>query len=254
VPAQNKLSIVIPVFNEASTVLTLLNRVWDQEISIPKEMVIVESNSRDRTRDIVVRFAQEKNDRQPGSVTVILQESAKGKGNAVRTGLLKVTGDIVMIQDGDLEYDTKDYGALISPILEGKSSFVLGSRHLAAGSWKIREFGKNQIRSRIMNFGGMFFHGFFNILYGQRLTDPTTMYKVFKRSCLKDFDLVANRFDFDFELVAKLLRAGYPAIEVPVSYTSRGFEDGKKIRVFRDPITWIWAILKFRLQPLKKKG
>lgn len=250
---QTKLSIIVPVFNEGKTVRQLLDLVWNQQISgVEKEFVIVESNSQDDSRAIVQKFANEKNTIVPHSVKLILQEAPGGKGKAVREGFRAATGEIILIQDADLEYDVKDYPSLLEPILDGHSHFVLGSRHMGAGNWKIRKFGKNQIRSRIMNLGGILFHGLFNLFFGTRLTDPTTMYKVFRRSCLKEFDLVSNRFDFDFELLGKLIRAGFMPIEIPVSYVSRGFEDGKKVRVFRDPLTWIWAILKFRFCPLKK--
>jgi glycosyltransferase involved in cell wall biosynthesis len=247
-----KLSIIVPVYNEGSTVGQLLDSVWQKNIiHIFKEIIIIESNSSDDSRKIVENFTLNKNKLSPGSVLLILQDKPGGKGKAVREGLKAATGDIILIQDADLEYDVEDYPALIQPILRGDTNFVLGSRHLSASGWKIRNFGKNQFRSRFMNLGGLIFHGFFNLIFGTKLTDPTTMYKVFKRTCLKDFDLVSNRFDFDFELLGKLVRSGNRPIEIPVSYVSRGFEDGKKIRIFRDPLTWVWAILKFRMCSMK---
>lgn len=246
----NKVSIVIPVFNEAATVKDLLFSVWAQPISIDKELIIIESNSTDGTRALVKEFAQEKNRVTPGVVTLVLQDRPKGKGFAVRQGLEKATGDIILIQDGDLEYDVKDYPQLLQPIIDGKASFVLGSRHLSASTWKIRSFAKDKFKAVFMNLGGALFHSFFNVVYRQKLTDPTTMYKVFEKKCLKGIHFESNRFDFDFELVAKLIRAGYTPLEVPVSYKSRGFDEGKKIRVFRDPFAWIWAIVKFRFVPL----
>ncbi|MGZ3689611.1 MAG: glycosyltransferase family 2 protein, partial [Bdellovibrionota bacterium] len=236
-----KVSIIIPVYNEASTVGTLLHRVSNQEIpGMTKELLVVESNSTDGTRRIVEEFAK------THPIRLILQDQPRGKGHAVRTGLAEADGEIILIQDGDLEYDVADYPALVQPIVEGRADFVLGSRHLAAGRWRIRKFEQDQFRAAILNFGGFFFHTFFNILYGQRLTDPTTMFKVFRRSCVQGMEFVSDRFDFDFEIVAKLIRSGYSPVEVPVSYSSRGFEEGKKIRVFRDPLTWVWAILRFR--------
>ena len=237
-----KLSIILPIYNEVASVRQLLNMVWLQPVlNLEKELIIIESNSTDGTREIVKRFVS-----AHAGVKLILQPKPRGKGNAVREGFIAATGDIILIQDGDLEYDTKDYPLLIQPILDGKTDFVLGSRHLAAGSWKIRNFGNTKIRSLLMNFGGIFFHGVFNLVYGQSLTDPTTMYKVFRRRCLENLHLVSDRFDFDFELLGKLIRAGYTPFEVPILYSSRGFQDGKKIRVFRDPFTWIWAIFRFR--------
>lgn len=250
-----RVSILIPVFNEGATIGALLDSVWNQPLpAAGKEMVIVESGSTDDTREKVMAFAAEKNRTFPGSVQVLLQARPRGKGNALREGFKSVTGDIILIQDGDLEYQVSDYPALIQPILDGKTSFVLGSRHLAAGTWKIRSFERRPIKSFLLNLGGVFFHGLFNRLYGQELTDPTTMFKVFRRECIEGLHFVSNRFDFDFELVAKLIRAGYPPLEVAVSYRSRGFEDGKKIRIFRDPFTWVWAIVKFRFAPLRRQG
>lgn len=249
---KSKLSIIIPVYNEASTVRQVLDQVWGQDtLSLEKELIIVESNSSDVSRAIVEKFTIEKNAVTPNAVKLILQPRPRGKGCAVREGLEAATGEIILIQDGDLEYDVRDYPVLLEPLLSGKCDFVLGSRHLSAGSWKIRKFGKNRIRSSLMNLGGVFFHALFNFIYGTELTDPTTMYKIFRRSCLKDFDLIANRFDFDFELLGKLIRSGHPPLEVPVNYVSRGFEEGKKVRVFRDPLTWVLAILRFRFCPLK---
>lgn len=251
----NKLTIILPIFNEASTVEQLLDLVYAQAIPMPKkEMIIVESNSTDGSRDIVVAFAKRYPDTNQVEIKVILQDSPKGKGHAVRGGLDQATGDIILIQDGDLEYNLADYPSLLQPILEGKSSFVLGSRHLAASSWRIRKFEKDALKAMFMNLGGLFFHQFFNVLYGQRLTDPTTMFKVFERRCVSKLHFEANRFDFDFELVAKLIRAGFAPMEVAVSYTSRGFEQGKKIRIFQDPLTWVRAIIRFRFSRLYKSN
>jgi glycosyltransferase involved in cell wall biosynthesis len=244
-----RVSIVIPIFNEASTVRTLLDRVYDQPLTgMEKELVIVESKSADGTREIVQEFCREKNS---PLVRLLLQEIPRGKGNAVREGLRACTGEIVLIQDGDLEYDVADYPALLQPMLDGRAQFVLGSRHMAAGNWKIRHFEEARLTTYLLNLGGIFFHAFFNVMYGQKLTDPTTMYKVFRRDCLDCFELVSNRFDFDYEIVAKLIRAGFPPLEVPVSYVSRGFDRGKKVHIFRDPWTWIWAIVRFRFCALR---
>jgi glycosyltransferase involved in cell wall biosynthesis len=251
--AKIRVSIIIPVFNEAATVRELLERVVNQPLdNYEKELVIVESNSTDGSRDIVRNFI-EASDSAAG-IKVIWQEQAKGKGFAIREGLGAATGDIVLIQDADLEYDTEDYMLLLEPIARGHVDFVLGSRHLAAGTWKIREFETDALRSILLNLGGIVFHGFFNLMFHQQLTDPTTMYKVFRRSCIKGLKFECNRFDFDFELVGKLIRSGYLPLEVPVSYHSRGFEEGKKVNVFRDPISWVRAIVRSRFSPLHEKS
>lgn len=249
-----KLSIVIPIFNEAKTLKELLNKVAGQNVfNLPKELILVESNSTDGSRKIAQSFFENRNLYAASQVEVklVLQEMPRGKGHAVREGLSAITGDIVLIQDSDLEYDVGDYPLVVAPILEGKTDFVLGSRHLSAGSWRIRKFESNPFKSLLLNFGGILFHGFFNILFGVRLTDPTTMYKVFRRHCIQGLSFECNRFDFDFELLGKLIRAGYVPLEVPITYKSRGFEEGKKVRIIRDPLTWIVAILKARFSNLR---
>jgi glycosyltransferase involved in cell wall biosynthesis len=249
----NKISIVIPVFNEASTLIELLKAVKNQPLpqQLKKEMIIVESNSKDGSRELVKNFA-EQNKNGDVEIKVLLQEKPQGKGNAMRLGLQAVTGDIILIQDADLEYDVADYPMLLQPILDGHTEFVLGSRHLSAGHWKIRKFEESAFKSALMNFGGTFFHSFFNFLYGVKLTDPTTMYKVFRADCIKGVIFESNRFDFDFELVAKLLKLGFAPLEVPISYRSRGFAAGKKVTFFRDPISWIIAIIKFRFKRIRR--
>jgi glycosyltransferase involved in cell wall biosynthesis len=246
-----KLSIIIPAYNEAATIRQLLDEVWRAAVPVDaKELVIVESNSSDGTREKIQKFVAEKEALSPGSVKVLYQEKPKGKGNAVRAGFEVATGDIFLIQDGDLEYKVEDYPVLLEPILSKKARFVLGSRHLSAGHWRIRTFDKSPLRSTFMNFGGVLFHAFFNMVYRQKLTDPTTMFKVFERECIRKLRFESNRFEFDFELVAKLIRAGYTPFEVAVSYNSRGFEEGKKVRPFRDPLRFVWAILRFRFVPI----
>jgi glycosyltransferase involved in cell wall biosynthesis len=247
-----KVSIIIAVYNEARTVAALLERVWSQPLTgAVKEIIIVESNSTDGSRDIVAEFAARRAAEPVSKVRVIHEEMPKGKGHAVRQGFAAATGDILLIQDADLEYDPADYPELLKPIIEGRSAFVLGSRHLGRDRWKIRQFAHRGLQTAFMNLGGILFHGFFNALNATRLTDPTSMYKVFRADCLDGLTFTCDRFDFDFELLGKLIRAGFTPLEVPVSYKSRGFDEGKKIRIFRDPGTWILAIVKCRFAPVK---
>jgi glycosyltransferase involved in cell wall biosynthesis len=242
-----KISIVIAVYNEASTVGRLLERVWAQPLpGLVRELVIVESNSTDGSREIVAEFAARHADAGSAQIQVIYQDRPYGKGHAIRAGFDAASGDILLIQDADLEYDVADYPDLLEPIVEGRTAFVLGSRHLRPASWKIRQFAHNSLLAIIMNVGGVMFRALFNALFATCLTDPTTMYKVLRADCLAGLTFSCNRFDFDYELLANLICAGFRPLEVPVSYESRGFDQGKKIRLLRDPPSWVWAILRCR--------
>jgi glycosyltransferase involved in cell wall biosynthesis len=246
-----KVSIIIAVYNEARTVATLLDRVWAQPLpEACKEIIIVESNSTDGSREIVAEFSARHAAESPTQVQVIYQPRPMGKGHAIRQGIAAATGEILLIQDADLEYDVADYPDLLKPIIEGRTALVLGSRHMGPDGWKIRRFVHGGLQAAFMNCGGILFHALFNAVFATRLTDPTSMYKVFRSDCLDGLNFTCNRFDFDFELLGKLIRRGFRPVEVPVSYQSRGFDEGKKIRVFRDPLTWVFAILKCRFTSL----
>lgn len=238
--ARPLLSLVVPIYNEAGTAGTLLDRLVALEIpGVDVEMIVVESNSSDGTRDIVLEYQAHPR------VRVILQDRPLGKGNAVREGLAYVTGDIVGIQDGDLEYDLDDYPVLLAPLLDGTADVVLGSRHVSGQP--IRQLGTRRHLSRLVNSAHWGFTLLFDLVYGVRLRDPFTMYKLFRIECIEGLPLVSDRFDFDWELLAKLIRRGYQPIEVRVRYASRSFEGGKKVRFFRDPPTWIAACARFRV-------
>jgi glycosyltransferase involved in cell wall biosynthesis len=250
VPDIMKVSIIIAVYNEAGTVATLLDRVWGLPLAdLSKEIIIVESNSTDGSREIIADFLARHTSESSARIQVIHEPRAMGKGHAIRQGLAAVSGEIILIQDADLEYEVSDYPQLLRPIIEGRAAFVLGSRHMGPNRWNIRRFAQGGFKAAFMNVGGMLFNTFFNLVFSTRLTDPTTMYKVFRSDCLAGLKFTGNRFDFDFELLGKLIRAGFHPLEIPVSYRSRGFDEGKKIRVLRDPPTWVFAILKCRFAP-----
>lgn len=244
-----KLSVIMPVYNEATTFTRTLDAVLQQDLGdIAKEIIIVESNSQDGTREQVLRY------RDLPEVKIILEDQPSGKGHAVRAGLLEATGNYILIQDADDEYDVGDYPKLLAPLIAGTHKLVLGSRHSRERrSWKIRQFKGHAFSRWLLNLGHIFFTQLFNLTYGQRLKDPFTMYKVFRRECLNGLEFESNRFDFDWELLGKLCRKGYRPIEIPISYTSRSFDDGKKVSIFRDPITWIIACFKFKFCPLLHK-
>jgi SAM-dependent methyltransferase len=240
------LSVIFPVYNEATTVETSLRRILEKQIpGVDLEVVIVESNSTDGSREIVERYRHEPR------VRLFHEDRPRGKGYAVRTGLQHALGEVVLFQDADLEYDVEDYDRLVAPLFELRKNFVLGSRHNARGeAWKIRHFADQPGISTLTNVAHVALLAMFNGLYGQRLRDPFTMYKVFRRDCLYGLTFECNRFDFDFEINIKLLRKGYQPLEIPVNYQSRSFNEGKKVSFFRDPPTWIRAMLKLRRAPL----
>ena len=245
-PSLPLVSVVMPVYNEGDTVGIVIDDLLSREFDeFDMELIIIESNSLDSSRQVVERYAH-----LPG-VTVILQEIALGKGHAVRRGFQEITGDIVLIQDADLEYTIDDYPIVINPILTNQAKLVLGNRGHHGGA--IREMPGEVWSSRITNFGHVIFTFIFNMVFRQRLEDPFTMYKVFRVECIEGMNFTANRFDFDWELLGKLCRRGYKPLEVPINYQARGFESGKKIRLVRDPLTWIRAALRYRFSKLDEK-
>jgi hypothetical protein len=243
-----RLTVVMPVFNERDTFLEIFEQVYAKTLSgIDIDIVLVESNSTDGTRELVQTI--EKRPR----VAVIYEDRPRGKGHAVRAGLAQAAGDLVLIQDADLEYDVDDYDQLVEPIVTGRAAFVLGVRHGMDGkTWKMRHFADQVFVGQAMNVGHLFFTTLFNVVYGQRMQDPFTMFKVFRRDCLYGLTFESNRFDFDWELVAKLVRAGYVPLEIPVNYRSRSFSKGKKVSLWRDPWTFLRACFKYRFTTLGK--
>jgi glycosyltransferase involved in cell wall biosynthesis len=234
-------------YNEADTVATAIERVLGVDIpGVEIELVVVESNSSDGTRAIVARY------RDDPRVRLVLQDTARGKGAAVREGFTYATGDIFLIQDADLEYSVHDYHRLIAPIIDGDVDFTLGCRHVPGQSVRVME--KARVVAPVMNTAHWAFTWLFNVTYGTRLRDPFTMYKVFRRECIEGVEFVSDRFDFDWELTGKLVRLGYRPVEIPVDYNARSFHSGKKVRFFRDPPTWIAACLRFRFCSLPDQG
>jgi glycosyltransferase involved in cell wall biosynthesis len=243
-PVHPKLSVVVPVFNERPTLKIALDALTAKRIAGWEiEILIIESNSSDGSRDIVLGYQN-----HPG-VQVLLEDRPRGKGHAVRAGLAQVTGDVVLIQDADLEYDLADYEKLLAPLVAGTHQFVLGSRH-SPNQWSIREFKGQFLQAAALNAAHWFFTAMIDVSLGLTLRDPFTMYKVFRRECLAGLVFRCNRFDFDWELLIKLVRKGYRPIEIPISYRSRSFVEGKKIRMFYDPLTWFVAWARARFGPL----
>lgn len=230
----------MPVYNEVDTIAEIIDAVLGVRIDgVELRLVIVESNSTDGTTGIVDLYVDHPR------VALIHQEHPHGKGYAVREGLRHADGEIILIQDGDLEYTVDDYPSLLQPILDHEADFVLGCRHVPGRP--MRDFADARMSSRVLNAAHWVFTWLFNVTYRTKLRDPFTMYKVFRRECVEGLDFVSDRFDFDWELVAKLVRRGYRPLEVSVRYHSRGFEAGKKVTMLRDPITWLIALVRFRI-------
>jgi 2-polyprenyl-3-methyl-5-hydroxy-6-metoxy-1,4-benzoquinol methylase len=239
-PAKRKLSIVLPAYNEAATFEPLMEAVLRKEVpGLDVEVVLVESNSTDGTRELAQKYADHPR------VRLMLEDRPRGKGHAVRTGLMHARGDFILIQDADLEYDLEDYDALLEPLVSGREAFTLGARH-GGGAWKMRQFTDQPLLSLVFNFAHWGFTTLINVCFLQRLKDPFTMYKVFRRDCLFGLNFECNRFDFDWELLIKLLGKGYKPLEMPVNYRSRSFKEGKKVSLFGDPISWLKICLKLR--------
>ncbi len=241
---RERLSIIVPVYNEEPYVEAILTDLLDKELPIEREIIVVESGSTDRSRDIVRSF-----EGTPG-FRAIYQDKALGKGNAVRTALECTTGTILMIQDADFEYDLDDYDALLEPILHRRASFVLGSRSLGLDDWKVRRFGTSRSKGFLMNLAQLVFARTFNILYQQRTTDINTMFKVFRRECIDDCNLESDGFNFDIELVCKIVRNGFEPLEIPVNYAARGFDDGKKINFLFDAYPSYYQLFRCRFGKL----
>ncbi len=222
-----KLSVIMPVHNEMHTIGEVLKQV--QEVDLEKEVIIVDDHSSDGTRAIL---AQMMND----EVKVVYHDQNTGKGSAIQTALKYVTGDIIIIQDGDLEYNPADYHKLIEPIVEGRASVVYGSRFL--GEITNMHF-LNYIANKILALTA-------SLLFLNWITDEGTCYKVFKADLLKSLDLKCTGFGFCPEVTAKVRKRGYKIIEVPISYRGRSDEEGKKIR-WQDGLEAFLNLIKYRL-------
>lgn len=226
-----KVSIVIPVYNEFRTFPEVLERVRRAPLpeGCSREIIVVDDGSADGTGDLLREYAS--------AALLIAHHSTvnRGKGSAIRTAISQATGDILIIQDGDLEYDPQDYATILEPIVSGEVDVVYGSRFLGKPTGMALP---NLIANRILTFAT-------NLLYGAQLTDQATAYKAFRLSMLRNIELTSNRFEFCAEVTAKILKRGHRIQEVPIRYNGRGIADGKKIRA-RDGFEALWTLIKNR--------
>jgi dolichol-phosphate mannosyltransferase len=228
-------SIIIPVYNERLNVERVLSRVLAAPLPVgcSRELIVVDDGSTDGTSELLKKYKNEP--------LIVIHESIVnfGKGAAIRIGLAKAKGDLILIQDGDMEYDPNDYPKILQPLIDGTATVVYGSRFM--GSVQGMQWA-NWLANKLLTLT-------VNILYGARITDEATAYKAFRRYAVERFHLKCLRFEFCPEITAKFLRTGNSILEVPISYNARGYNEGKKIHWY-DGVEAIWALIKYRVIPM----
>ena len=227
-PKYKSLSVIVPVFNERATVAEIVRRMRRVELPLDLEIIMVNDASMDGTAEIL-------NALEDSTVQVVHHDVNAGKGAAVRTGLTHARGDLILIQDADLEYDPDDWPKLLNPVLKGKAQVVYGSRFT----------GEHRNMLFTHWIGNRFLSLVTNVLYNTTLSDMETCYKLFDRTALDGMAIHANGFDFEPEITAKVLRRGYRIYEVPISYAGREYHEGKKI-TWQDGFQALWTLLKYR--------
>jgi glycosyltransferase involved in cell wall biosynthesis len=227
--ARMKLSVVMPVFNESATIQEIVRRV--RAVGLADEIIVVDDGSTDSTPDLLRQLAKE-----APELRLITHEHNQGKGAAVRSGIAEAQGDLILIQDADLEYDPRDYPKLLEPIDDDKADIVFGSRFLGAPRRSTMFW--HMVANQMLTF-------MTNVLYNSILSDMETGYKLFRRPILQDVPLRAKRFDFEPEVTAKLLKRRARIFEVPITFNPREYDEGKKIGL-RDAFEAVWTLLKYR--------
>lgn len=228
-----KVSIVIPVYNEAATLMEIVRRIQSVDVGLEKEIVWIDDCSTDGSRDQLKKLEAN----HPEWI-FIYHEVNQGKGAALRDGFAAARGDLILVQDADLEYDPQDYPALLAPIIKGHADVVYGSRFLGGGPHRVHYFW-HYVGNRLLTTLS-------NMCTNLNLTDMEVCYKVFRREVLTPIRLCENRFGFEVEITAKIARGRWRIYEVPVSYYGRGYDEGKKI-TWRDGFRALWCIVKYRL-------
>jgi glycosyltransferase involved in cell wall biosynthesis len=227
---KQKLSVVMPVFNERATIETIMRRVLSVVLDVEMELIIVDDGSTDGTRELLQQLDDPR-------VRVILQPENQGKGAALRRGFEEVSGSIIIVQDADLEYDPREYPAMIEPILDGRADVVFGSRFLG---------GPHRVLLFWHYVGNRMLTTLSNIMTDLNLTDMETCYKAFRTEVVRSITLKENRFGFEPEFTAKVARRGYRIYEVPISYSGRSYDEGKKIGA-KDAVRALACILRYNL-------
>lgn len=227
-----KLSIIIPVYNEENTIASVLNKIEQIDLGVKKEVLIIDDGSKDNSAQIIKKYIKNKK-----NFFRLISKKNEGKGSAIRAGIKLAKGDIITIQDADLEYNPSDYRYLIKPILDGKEKVVYGSRFLK----------KHNPLYKIYFLGNKFLTFLTKILYNSKITDMETCYKVFRADVIKKINLTANRFDIEPEITAKILKQGIKIKEIPISYAPRTIKEGKKIN-WKDGLQAIYTLFYWKFK------
>ena len=231
-PKLRKLSVVVPVFNERNTVVEVLRRMRSVDLpdGVEREIIVVDDGSNDGTRDVLKQLGD-------STVRVVMHERNRGKGAAVRTGFTHATGEYILIQDADLEYDPEDWPKLLNPVLRGKARVVYGSRFT----------GERRNMMLLHWIGNRFLSMTTNVLFNTTLSDMETCYKLLERDLVDSLHLQSDKFDIEAEISAKVLKRGIRIYEVPISFSGREFHEGKKI-TWRDGFAALYTLVKYRLK------